>query len=97
MIQQLPTTSEDLQHHRSGFLRDIATLMEKKGTPLPPSLTGIQAANYNLMDSVWIIEPSEKVGFLKLAGKDIDLFLLWAIVVGNGGAKAVCCPFLSFF
>jgi len=50
------------------------------------------------MSSVWtFIEPSENVGRFRLAGRDVDLFLLWAIVIANGGANAVCSPFKYHF
>ena len=86
---QHPSTT--LKQRQQGFLHGLAGVMAKRGTPLPPSLTGIPVANYDPATSVWkAIEPSPEVGSFRLAGKDIDLFKLWGSVFQNGGGSAVC-------
>ena len=74
---------------QQNFLAGLANLMAKRGTPLPPSLTGIPSS-YDPSRSPWtIIEPSTEIGSFKLAGKDVDLFKLWGLVFQNGGGHAV--------
>ncbi|KDR85141.1 hypothetical protein GALMADRAFT_233788 [Galerina marginata CBS 339.88] len=85
---QPPTSS--LKQRQHGFLQGLAGLMAKKGTPLPPSLTGIPSLNYDPNNSPWsIIESSTEVGSFRLAGKDVDLFKLWGLVFQSGGGPAV--------
>jgi len=97
MHSQSQSTSP-LKQRQTGFLNGIANLMVKRGTPLPPSLTGVPVPNYDPTNSIWtIIEPSEEVGAFKLAGKDVDLFKLWGLVFQHGGAPAVRFSFSGSF
>jgi SWI/SNF chromatin-remodeling complex subunit SWI1 len=76
---------------RRGFLSGLATLMARRGTPLPPTLTGV-ASDFDPNNTPWSgIEPSPTfVGAFRLAGKDVDLFKLWWQVVQAGGGAKVC-------
>ncbi|PPQ67356.1 hypothetical protein CVT24_011539 [Panaeolus cyanescens] len=78
-----------LKQRQHEFLSNLAGVMIKRGTPLPPALTGVPSA-YDPTNTMWsIIEPSLEVGSFKLAGKDVDLFKLWGIVSNQGGGHAV--------
>ena len=80
------------------FLRTLAEVMAKRGAPLPPTLTGVQAPGYDPEHSMWsIIEPSAEVGSFRLAGKDVDLFKLYALVAGAGGSQAVRVSYSPVF
>jgi hypothetical protein len=86
---QHPSTS--LKQRQQGFLHGLANVMAKRGTPLPPALTGVPVPNYDPSTSIWkAIDASSEVGSFRLAGKDIDLFKLWGLVFQNGGGSAVC-------
>lgn len=79
-----------LKQRQQGFLHGLAGVMAKRGNPLPPSLTGISAPNYDANKTVWtMIEPSSEVGSFRLAGKDVPLFKLWGLVFQAGGGPAV--------
>ncbi|PPQ89376.1 hypothetical protein CVT25_002194 [Psilocybe cyanescens] len=83
-----PTNAVKTRQH--AFLQGIASIMSKRNTPLPPSLTGVQVPNYDPTNSPYsIIEPSAEVGSFRLAGKDVDLWKLWGLVFQNGGGNAV--------
>ncbi|KAF8973884.1 hypothetical protein BDZ97DRAFT_402638 [Flammula alnicola] len=83
-------TNSPLKQRQYGFLQGLAGLMAKRGTPLPPQLTGVPSPNYDPSHSPWgIIEPSKEIGSFMLAGKDVDLFKLWGLVFQNGGGQNV--------
>jgi SWI/SNF chromatin-remodeling complex subunit SWI1 len=93
---QHPSTS--LKQRQQGFLHGLANVMAKRGTPLPPALTGVPVPNYDPATSIWKgIEPSSEVGSFRLAGNDIDLFKLWGLVFQNGGGSVVCQLSFSCF
>lgn len=84
-----------LQHRQQGFLNGLATVMIKRGTPLPPALTGFPAPNYDPSTTTFsAVEPSAEPGAFRLLGKDIDLFKLWGLVFQHGGASAVRVTFI---
>jgi SWI/SNF chromatin-remodeling complex subunit SWI1 len=92
-----PHPSTSLKQRQQGFLQGLANVMAKRGTPLPPALTGFPVQNYDPSTSPWkTIEPSSEIGSFRLAGKDIDLFKLWGLVFQNGGGSAVSTIFLLF-
>uniref|UniRef100_A0A0W0G2R4 ARID domain-containing protein n=1 Tax=Moniliophthora roreri TaxID=221103 RepID=A0A0W0G2R4_MONRR len=69
------------------FLASLASFMMKQNTPLPPALTGIPVQNYDPATSMFNdLEPSSEPGSFRLAGKDVDLFKLWAAVYQRGGS-----------
>ncbi|KAJ7597179.1 hypothetical protein C8J56DRAFT_1011680 [Mycena floridula] len=81
---------QNLKNRQHGFLNALSNIMAKRNTPLPPALTGVAAPNYDPATSLFkIIEPSAEVGAFRLAGRDIELFKLWGLVVQNGGAQAL--------
>lgn len=85
-----PNASAKLR--QQGFLHGLATLMIKRGNPLPPALTGVPyPPGYDPTTSPWkIIEPSPtELGSFRIMGKDVDLFKLWGLVFQAGGAAAV--------
>jgi SWI/SNF chromatin-remodeling complex subunit SWI1 len=76
------------------FLAGLASVMTRRGTPLPPALTGV-ASNYDPNDTPWkSIETSPgQIGSFRLAGKDVDLLKLWSTVFPAGGGAKVCSVF----
>lgn len=73
------------------FLVSLANVHLTRGTPLPPTLTTVPyPPNYDLASSPWKnVECSTEVGAFRLAGKDVDLFRLWGIVLHFGGGQKV--------
>jgi SWI/SNF chromatin-remodeling complex subunit SWI1 len=78
-----------LKSRREEFLKYVAGLMNARQTPLPLSITGIPSA-YDPATSPWkSIEPMADPGGFRLAGKDVDLFKLWQLVLSQGGHAKV--------
>ncbi|TFK41003.1 hypothetical protein BDQ12DRAFT_703844 [Crucibulum laeve] len=79
-----------LKQRQQGFLHGLANVMLKRGTPLPSFLTGVGSTNQDASNPTWsMIEPSSEVGGFRLAGKDVDLFKLWGLVVQHGGGQVL--------
>jgi SWI/SNF chromatin-remodeling complex subunit SWI1 len=89
--------SQAAQIRRRGFLSGLATLMTRRGMPLPLALTGVPS-DFDPNNTPWSgIEPSSTfIGAFRLAGKDIDLFKLWWQVVQAGGGAKVCVGLQNF-
>ena len=78
-----------LKSRRDEFLKFVAGVMNARQTPLPSTITGIPSA-YDPSSSPWkSIEPTSEPGGFRLAGKDIDLFKLWQLVLSHGGHAKV--------
>ncbi|KAI0961434.1 hypothetical protein AcV7_000535 [Taiwanofungus camphoratus] len=81
-----------LQHKKRSFLTGLANVMMQRNAPLPPALTGVQyPPGYDSSNSPWKaleISPAD-IGTIRLVGKDIDLYRLWAIVQQYGGGMKV--------
>ncbi|KAK7058831.1 hypothetical protein VNI00_001455 [Paramarasmius palmivorus] len=84
----IPSAHSTAPNERTrGFLAGLANFMMKQNTPLPPALTGVPTPNYDPNTSMFSdLEPSSEPGSFRLAGKDVDLFRLWAMVFQRGGA-----------
>jgi len=79
-----------LRTRELGFLNGIASVFAKRGTPLPPALTGVPSPLYDPNHSPWsTIEVGSDIGFFKLAGKEVNLFKLWGLVFQHGGGQSV--------
>ena len=80
---------------KRSWLMGLATLMTQRNTPLPPQLTGVALPpNFNAAEMPWKsleVSPVD-LGFIRLAGKDVDLFRLWGIVANMGGGAQVRLP-----
>ncbi|THH34111.1 hypothetical protein EUX98_g10 [Antrodiella citrinella] len=81
-------------HHqrKRSFLNGISSLMMQRAAPLPPALTGIPyPQGYDPTNSPWrsLDVSNNDLGMVRLAGKDIDLFKLWALVLQLGGGQKV--------
>lgn len=81
-------------HHqrKRSFLNGMANLMLQRGLPLPPNLTGIPyPQGYDPSNSPWrsLDVNTNDLGTVRLAGKDVDLFKLWALVQQLGGGQKV--------
>lgn len=81
--------SQSYRSRQQGFLQSLARIMAGRNTPLPPSITGVQVP-YDPATSPWKgLEPASEIGGFRLAGKDVDLFLLYGLVHQAGGANKV--------
>lgn len=84
--------AEVMRQRKRGFLNGLANVMMQRNTPLPPALTGVPLpATFDPAAIPWKsleINPND-VGIIKLAGKDIDLYKLWAMVFQAGGGVKV--------
>ncbi|KAG5644753.1 hypothetical protein DXG03_007882 [Asterophora parasitica] len=79
-----------LKHRQQSFLIGLANSMNNMGMPLPPSITGVPTPSYDYNTSRWKhLEPSSEIGHFRLAGKDINIFNLYATVFQSGGGHAV--------
>lgn len=84
-----PSAATVKQRQRN-FLNGLTTVMAARGTPLPPTLTGIPNPDFNPQNSPWkTLEVSNEVGAFRLGGKDVDLFKLWGLVFQAGGHDKV--------
>ena len=82
--------NSSLKQRQQGFLHGLANVMATRGTPLPPTLTGVPTPSYDPNASPWKnLEVSPEVGHFRLAGKDINLLKLWGSVFQSGGGHAV--------
>jgi hypothetical protein len=83
-----PLFHQDEARGKPVLLRMIAELYNRKGTPLPPALTGVQTPAWNPATSPFRFELGSEKGVIKLAGEDVDLFKLWQILFASGlGSK----------
>jgi SWI/SNF chromatin-remodeling complex subunit SWI1 len=88
-----PLSASSLQQRRRNFLTGLSNLMSSRGTPLPPSLTGIPyPLDYDPSNSPWknIESSPTEIGSFRLADRDVDLFKLWGLVLQAGGSSKVC-------
>ncbi|KAI0374281.1 hypothetical protein BV20DRAFT_935514 [Pilatotrama ljubarskyi] len=80
------------QQRKRNWLNGLATLMVQRGTPLPPQLTGVPfPPNYDPANMPWKsleVSPTD-IGVVRLAGKDVDLFKLWTLIIQSGGGQKV--------
>ena len=87
-----PMQPDVFRQRKRSWLQGLASLMTQRGTPLPPMLTGVPfPPNYDPAHMPWkSLEVSQTdIGVIRLAGKDVDLYRLWGIVVNYGGGQAV--------
>lgn len=78
-------------HKKRQFLNGLAAV-HARTNPLPPELTGVPwPQGYDPSSSIWKsldISRSE-LGVIRLAGKDVDLYKLWVLVLQGGGGQKV--------
>jgi SWI/SNF chromatin-remodeling complex subunit SWI1 len=79
-----PLFFQDEVRGKPVLLRMIAELYNRKGTPLPPALTGVQTPAWNPVTSPFRFELGTEKGVIRLAGQDVDLFKLWQILFAAG-------------
>ncbi|TFK57342.1 hypothetical protein OE88DRAFT_1651014 [Heliocybe sulcata] len=77
------------QTKRRNFLNSLAQVHQARNAPLPPNLTGVPSATYDPTSSPWkALDISQTdAGVIRVAGKEVDLFRLWTLVNGAGGAQ----------
>ncbi|TDL17462.1 hypothetical protein BD410DRAFT_843612 [Rickenella mellea] len=84
-----PVSQQNYSVHKQrqqNFLIELASIMSTRNMPLPPSITGVQST-FEQISSHWNnVEPAEEIGGFKLAGKEVYLFKLWALVFQFGGS-----------
>ncbi len=95
---------QSLNQRKRSFLNGLASVQAQRNTPLPPSLTGVQyPPGYDPATSPWLRldVSSTELGTIRLAGKDVDIYRLWALVLQNGGGARACIsislPMMSTF
>lgn len=75
---------------RPQFLNTLNDVANRRGTPLPPELTGIQNPAYDPNSHTYRgIEPTGDPGFVRVEGQIIDIYRLWQAVFNNGLTKQV--------
>ncbi|EIW64780.1 uncharacterized protein TRAVEDRAFT_33530 [Trametes versicolor FP-101664 SS1] len=77
---------------KRNWLNGLATLMVQRGTPLPPMLTGVPfPSNYDPANMPWksLEVSTNDIGVVRLAGKDVDLYKLWGLILQAGGGQKV--------
>ena len=88
-----PAGQLTLQQRKKQFLHGLGNVMLGRGVPLPPQLTGIPyPPAYDASQSPWrsLDISNADVGIVRIAGKDVDLYRLWGIVLQGGGSAKVC-------
>lgn len=78
-------------HKKRQFLSGLATV-HSRSNPLPPELVGVPwPQGYDISTSPW--KPLDisraELGVIRLAGKDVDLYKLWILVLQCGGGQKV--------
>ncbi|KAI0824277.1 hypothetical protein BC628DRAFT_1323107 [Trametes gibbosa] len=80
------------QQRKRNWLQGLATLMVQRGTPLPPQLTGVPfPPSYDPSHMPWKsleVSPTD-IGIVRLAGRDVDLYKLWGLILQAGGGQKV--------
>jgi SWI/SNF chromatin-remodeling complex subunit SWI1 len=98
---QAQHSQDDMQSANERKMRtwynSIVQFMASRGTPLPPTLTGVPwPQGYDPTTSPFKgIEAGAEPYSFRLAGKDVNLFRFWTTIMSAGGASkasAVCHP-----
>ncbi|KAI0639294.1 hypothetical protein C8Q77DRAFT_1046559 [Trametes polyzona] len=80
------------QQRKRNWLNGLATLMIQRQMALPPQLTGVPfPPTYDPVNMPWKsleVSPTD-LGVVRLAGKDVDLYKLWGLIVQAGGGQKV--------
>ena len=80
-----------LMQRKRSFLNGLASIFHQRNAPLPPALTGIpNPPGFDSTTSQWKALDISDQGVIRLAGKDVDLYKLWALVFQAGGGVQVC-------
>ena len=78
-------------HKKRQFLGGLATVHSRLN-PLPPDLVGVPwPQGYDPSNSPWkpLDVSRAEPGVIRLAGKDVDLYKLWVVVLQGGGGQKV--------
>lgn len=78
------------KQRRIAFLQNLSRTYASQHIPLPSSISGIEAPPdpNAVFPSPWRdLEPASEPGGVKFAGRDVDLFRLWSMVLSAGGAS----------
>ena len=80
----------DPQRGKPQFLNILGDLHSRKGTPLPPDLTGIPNEVYDYTTSQWrILELTSEPGVIRVGSNELDLFKLWQVLLSHGLSNKV--------
>jgi len=80
----------DAQRGKPQFLNILSDLHNRKGTPLPPDLTGVQNNAYDHTTSHWrILELTNEPGVIRVGSNELDLFKLWQVLLSLGLSNKV--------
>ena len=76
---------------RQGFFKMLNDLMVQQNNPLPPALTGVPNPNFDPSKSRFNMLDIPGEGCFRFAGKAIDVYDLFTIVMQTfGGSTKVC-------
>jgi len=80
----------DPQRGKPQFLNILSELHARKGTPLPPELTGIPNDAYDYSASHWrSLELTSEPGVIRVGSNELDLFKLWQVLLSLGLSNKV--------
>lgn len=78
---------------RQGFFKMLSDLMIQQSNPLPPALTGVPNPNFDPSKSRFNMLDIPSEGCFRLAGKAIDVYDLFTMVMQTfGGSVKVYMP-----
>lgn len=86
--------AQALMARRRQFYTSLAQTHFQRGQPLPQQFTGTNTPGYDPNNSPWNRLPvSNELGKLRVNGKDLEIYQLFSLVMGQGGGLAKVLPF----
>lgn len=85
-----PLFQQDEQRGKPVLLHMLNEIYVRRGTPLPPALTGISSPSWDPNHTLFKFELGSERGVLKIAGRDVDLFKFWQALFAGGLTQKVC-------
>jgi SWI/SNF chromatin-remodeling complex subunit SWI1 len=79
----------DPQRGKPQFLNILNDLHARRGTPLPPDLTGIPNDAYDSTSQWRFLERASEPGVIRIGGNELDLFKLWQVLLSLGLSSKV--------
>ncbi|KZV63284.1 hypothetical protein PENSPDRAFT_691766 [Peniophora sp. CONT] len=81
--------AQALMARRRQFYTSLAQTHFQRGQPLPQQFTGTNTPGYDPNNSPWNRLPvSNELGKLRVNGKDLEIYQLFSLVMGQGGGLA---------
>lgn len=85
-----PLFQQDEQRGKPVLLHMLNEIYVRRGTPLPPALTGINNPTWDPTTTPFKFELGSERGIIKVAGHDVDLFKFWQALFAAGFTQKVC-------